>query len=148
MHDNLDPTAHHHLTPFTIDRLLACETLGTASAYAHLQECARCQERYAACAAEQRAYLDDDLVQGRVDLLVAALDSARAPLRWHQRLSRWPCLLALAVVAFFLGLWPHLHHAEGVCSQATCPAAPATPAPPDAREPSPADSPSASAPGS
>jgi hypothetical protein len=104
MHDNLDPTARHHLTPFTIDRLLARETLGTASAHAHLQACARCQERYAACAAEQRAHLGDDRLQGRVDLLVAALASARAPLRWHQRLSRWPCLLAQGVVGFLHGL--------------------------------------------
>lgn len=145
MHDNLDPTARHHLTPFTIDRLLARETLGAAAAYAHLQECAHCQERYAACAAEQRAYLGDDLVHGRVDALMTALGNARAPLRWRQRLSRWPCLLALAVVGLFLGLWPHLHHAEGVCSQDTCSAAPVTP---DAMDALSADSPPASAPGS
>jgi predicted anti-sigma-YlaC factor YlaD len=144
MHDNLDPTARDHLTPFTLDRLLARETLGTASAYAHLDRCAHCQERYAACMAEQRACLADDAVHERVETLVTALDHARASLRWHQRLGRWPCLFALAVLVFFLGLWPHLHHGEGACSHGRCPVIPGAPAPPAA----PADAPCASAPGS
>lgn len=148
MHDNLDPTAHDHLSPFTIDRLLARETLGTAAAYAHLDRCAHCQERFAACVAEQRARLGDDAVHERVDALVTALGGARGPLRWHQRLSRWPCLLTLAVLAFFLGLWPQLHHGECTCSHASCPAVPAAPVTPDAMEPAPAVSPSAHAPGS
>ena len=146
MHDNLDPTAHH-LTPFIIDRLLARETLGMASAYAHLDQCAQCQERYATGLAEQRACLGDDVVHARVDALVSALGNARAPLRWHQRLSRWPCLFALAVLVFFLGLWPRLHHSDCACSHGSCPAAPAAAGSPDAM-PAPADALAPSAPGS
>lgn len=148
MHENPDPTAHDHLTPFTIDRLLARETLGTAAAYAHIEQCARCQERYAARVVEQRARLGDDVVHERIGALVTALGRARAPLRWHQHLSRWPCLFALAVIAFFLGLWPRLHHGDGACSHHSCPAMPVTPEPPDAMEPGDGDAPPANAPGS
>lgn len=118
-------TETEHLGQLGFARLLAGETQGTDALRAHLDACERCQARYQALAAEQRALMTDAHVNARVDALMAALEAraaqesaaqrpheAAAPwyirvgrLRWLRRWQVWTPVAAAAAIAL-LALWP------------------------------------------
>lgn len=96
-----------HPSQLGLDRLLAGETEGTAALRAHLDTCARCQQRYQALRAEQRAHMTEARVAARVDALVAALDvpgAAGAPRSWLLRWRLWTPLAMGAALALLV-LW-------------------------------------------
>ena len=102
-----------HPSQLGLDRLLAGETQGTEDLRAHLDTCARCQERYQALRAEQRAHMTEARVAARVDALANALEvpAAAGALRtWWPRWRLWTPLAMGAALALLL-LW--LRHPDG-----------------------------------